>query len=303
MKRKVAMTLSLLGAVSAALAFQGAPATVKLKLDKAIPNVVRYYRPMRITLTDKPGVALKKEPPYKGKVRYGTIALGDAKDNQIVVALDEPAEGEPTLYIDRNGNGDLTDDSDAAWGRKLPNGQETVFLKEAAVVARYADGTSVDYNLSFYRFSKRLPEAVLYYRNSARIGDVKLGNETYKIALVEETANGRFDDLKNTTVVVDVDRDGKFDGSPNSIETYKANEPFNIGGVTYEVKRVSTSGDEQELAISSRTVSAKVKVEVKVIALGDPAPEFTCKDLEGKPVEFPKFAKGKLVFLDFWATW
>lgn len=62
MKCKVALSLSLLAAVSAALAFQSAPAPVKLKLDKAMPGVVRYYRPVRIELKDKAAVALKKEP-------------------------------------------------------------------------------------------------------------------------------------------------------------------------------------------------------------------------------------------------
>ncbi len=294
MNRWSGLGATLLVTVSAALGFQGT--AQKLKLDK---SVVRYYRPVRIELKEKAAVALTKEPEYKGKVRYGVIKLGDATENQVVVALDEPADGKPTLYLDRNANGDLTDDGDAAWGRELGQGSdEKVYLKDATVTARYADGSAAEYPLSFYRFSKRLPDVVLYYRNAARIGEIKLGEVTYRVALVEETATARFDDLKNTTVVVDVDRDGKFDGASNSAETYKADEPFNVGGVTYEIKRVSASGDEVEIVISDKTVAAKT-----IIAIGQPAPQFVTKDLEGRPLDFPNTLKGKVVLLDFWATW
>jgi len=36
---------------------------------------------------------------------------------------------------------------------------------------------------------------------------------------------------------------------------------------------------------------------------GDPALPFKAKLLDGKPVEFPKSFAGKVVLLDFWATW
>ena len=40
----------------------------------------------------------------------------------------------------------------------------------------------------------------------------------------------------------------------------------------------------------------------KTLNVGDAAPEFTAKTLDGKPLSLADF-KGKYVVLDFWATW
>lgn len=40
----------------------------------------------------------------------------------------------------------------------------------------------------------------------------------------------------------------------------------------------------------------------KFTALGNPAPDFTCNDMKGKPVSLSSF-KGNYVLLDFWAAW
>src|ERR1039457_6150567 len=40
-----------------------------------------------------------------------------------------------------------------------------------------------------------------------------------------------------------------------------------------------------------------------IYAAGQKAPAFQAKTVEGKPVNFPDDYKGKVVLLDFWATW
>jgi peroxiredoxin len=45
-----------------------------------------------------------------------------------------------------------------------------------------------------------------------------------------------------------------------------------------------------------------ILAKLKLTAIGNPAPEFTCTDLNGKPVSLSSF-KGKYVLLDFWASW
>jgi len=44
------------------------------------------------------------------------------------------------------------------------------------------------------------------------------------------------------------------------------------------------------------------KAEIKMVADGPVAADFTLKDLEGKDAKFSDF-KGKVIILDFWATW
>src|SRR5579875_43304 len=47
---------------------------------------------------------IKKEPAYKGKPRYCLLVFGREAKTKVWVVIDGP-----TLYVDRNGNGDLTD--------------------------------------------------------------------------------------------------------------------------------------------------------------------------------------------------
>lgn len=61
-------------------------------------------------------------------------------------------------------------------------------------------------------------------------------------------------------------------------------------------------------ALSFFVVSLSVLMSSPVIAAEQPkkggdAPAFTHKTLDGKDVNFPGDFKGKLVILDFWATW
>ena len=48
--------------------------------------------------------------------------------------------------------------------------------------------------------------------------------------------------------------------------------------------------------------SVKPRVPATLLANGTPAPDFTAQDKDGKPVHLSDY-KGKIVVLDFWATW
>src|SRR5262249_5337412 len=99
-------------------------------------------------------------------------------------------------------------------------------------------------------------------------------------------------------VVIDRDGDGKFDVK---YEAYDAAKPFNIGGTTYEVASIDPSGARLTLRKSATTV-AEVPIPPSLKA-GQPALAFPAKDMHGKEVAFPKSYAGKVVMLDFWATW
>jgi len=80
------------------------------------------------------------------------------------------------------------------------------------------------------------------------------------------------------------------------------------------VKKLIDSGDEskkeaeelrkllaKDYAGVLEPVEDKPKTETK-LAIGDKAPDTTCDDVKGKPVKLSDL-KGKVVVLDFWATW
>ena len=61
--------------------------------------------------------AIKKEPVYKGKPKYCLLAFGPEAKAKVWLVLDGD-----TLFVDRNGNGDLTEPGKAVLSQKAESG-------------------------------------------------------------------------------------------------------------------------------------------------------------------------------------
>ena len=228
--------------------------------------VVNYYSPQRISLSEKPPFALKAEPKYKSdKPLYGVIQLGTGPENRIVLVLDEVKGETPRIYVDRNNDKDLTNDGDGQWTNA--RGQ-ILQLSNVQIEVPYETG-HVPYSFDFYRFTERLRDVVLYYRNSGREGEIVSEGKHYKVMVLDENADGRFDDLKNDTIIIDLNQDGKLEGNSDSAEWDKLSEPFNINGKVWEAVSVSPDGLKLTLARSSAKVAMKAYLDP-----GYPAPIF-----------------------------
>lgn len=64
----------------------------------------------------------------------------------------------------------------------------------------------------------------------------------------------------------------------------------------------STDGYEEYMAALNRKITEKVKADLAKQIINTPAPTFTLTDVNGKSVSLADL-KGKIVVLDFWATW
>ena len=75
---------------------------------------------------------------------------------------------------------------------------------------------------------------------------------------------------------------------------------------TFAPVRVLPAADEQLFSFDPEKVQAKPREQVRQQAqtksVGTPAPDFTLLDLESRPLRLSE-VKGKVVLLDFWATW
>jgi outer membrane protein assembly factor BamB/thiol-disulfide isomerase/thioredoxin len=262
---------------------------------KVMGPLVNYFRPLRIQLETELQEELVAEPDYASeKPLYGTMQLGDGSDNLITLVVDE-AEGEaPRIYVDRNNDEDLTNDGSGEWSRS----GSMLGLSGVAIDVAYESGT-VPYTFEFYRFTTRLQDFVLYYRNAGREGEIASGSERYTVVALDENADGRFDDLDNGTLIIDLNQDGKLVGHSDSAEHHKLNEPFNIHGRVWEVASLSPDGKELQLRPSEAPVEMK-----RYLDPGYQAPAFTGKDLDDNTINLAKdAADAKYVLLDFWASW
>jgi thiol-disulfide isomerase/thioredoxin len=117
------------------------------------------------------------------------------------------------------------------------------------------------------------------------------------VALVDRTFRGWFSHPGRDAILVDVDRDGRFDASADSTERWRLGEPFPLGSTDAVVTAVGPFGEWVEVARSKAPAR-----RIASLALGAKAPDFEVKDVGGRPLSLASLS-GKWVLLDFWATW
>jgi len=271
------------------------------------------YNPQQAKLAKNKPAAVKKAPEMAAPV-YGQIAFGG---KQYLVALDEPDGADAKLYVDANANGDLTDDPAPTWEKKQGQGPNGVQLTQYAGAFQLPLGADKDagaagemVTLSAYRFDKNDPQrqqlksTLMYYSDYAYEGEISLGGKAYNALLTDMAAAGKFSaaggspQKPGTLLFLDINGDGKF--TPRG-EVFEAAKPFNVKGTTYAMAFPGEAGAPVKIT----TTNAKVP-EIPLPpnhSAGAKITPFKAKRMDGKAVNFPADYKGKLVLLDFWATW
>lgn len=113
---------------------------------------------------------IKKEPVYQGKPRYCLLVLGPQANRRIWVVRDGDV-----LYVDRNGNGDLTDEGERIQGkhsvvtRGEVDRQRTEFVVEGITGAR---GEKLGFTYEYYQ--DRTAGDFLFLYEDLRIEPIQL---------------------------------------------------------------------------------------------------------------------------------
>ena len=310
------------------------PVKVRLTLNPTALDMDRLkasrmgYMPTAVNLGAAKPAGVVKEPAYTGTPRYGLLRFGNGPKSDTLVAVDVGKDGS-RLYIDSNQNGDLSDDGTGEWDvvRKI-SGANVEFATRPVHVS-WGTLTEETEGGEYRIFIFRRPETngFSYATISAREGKAEFGEtpeadgNDYAFVLKEHTNDGLFTvpakgDLTRRMVelCVDLDGDGTFKGLMTkegdkefrSPERFNLADPFRIDGQWY-VARPSISGAELTITPSqapgSDVASLQKPVEVRpLLEPGVAAPAFTVQSADGKPLSLGDF-KGKVVILDFWATW
>ena len=243
------------------------------------------YRPIRAELNAEAD-AVKKAPEGLAAPKYGAIKLGE---RSWAVIVDEP-EGKPAkLYVDANADGDLTNDPETTWSAQTNNG---LTMHQGNAQVDLGDGRLG--SLGMYRFDPKDPQraqlknTLLFYTDFGYEIAVKLDDQEFTTFISGEP---------NATSTLWIDRDG------NKRTSYKreivaVGKPFNFTGTTYVLAL-----NDGKLALDKADETLPVTPPPPDLAIGKKALPFTMEATDGEKIEFPKAYAGKLVMLDFWATW
>jgi thiol-disulfide isomerase/thioredoxin len=312
----------------------GSPVTVGLTLNPTAVDMERLrasrmgYMPMPVSLVPARPAGVVKEPKYAGTPRYGLVRVGNGPKSDTLVVVDVTQDGS-RLYVDGNQNGDLTDDGNGEWDVTRDINGTNVEFATRPVHASWGTLTEETEGGEYRLFIFRRPEmsGFSFAKITAREGKATFGatstadGREYDVMLVEHTNDGLFTvpakgDLTRRMVelCVDLDGDGTFQGlltqegekEFRSPERFNLADPFRIDGRWY-VARPSISGASLTITPvpppGSDVAALQKPVEVRpMLEPGVIAPPFTVETPEGEPLGLADF-KGKVVILDFWATW
>lgn len=289
------------------------PDEVRLKFvaTGAMPHLGAYV-PIGIVLSGAKPAGVSRLPRGLVAPLYGTLKLGPAESQtSFYVIVDEPPGKPPLLFVDANGNGDFADDPPPDWDpqrSESPDGKR-LFMHMGGARLRVPFGQeTLVLHVPMYRLDKpdplhpTLTNLLFCYSDYARMGEVTLGGDTYDALLADQGVTGDFRSRTNrtrpgATLFLDLNHDGKFDLRR---EGFPIDQPFNVGGVSYQVTGMTPSGDVFRIVQSSRMV-AETK-PMADLSPGHPALEFTARATDGATVNFPQSYAGKVVLLDFWAS-
>ena len=174
--------------------------------------IYRYYGSSYQSLESaRPAGDWKLPDLADDKAMFSIVRLGDSEFLAIVARQSTNDAFYNRIYLDRNGNRDLTDDSPLV-GKSQSSGREDYFdysfpwvdleidsggHRLPYCVALRVSGTmpgSNDGDTSYGPFGSRPPN-LLVSPNCAYLGEFSLDGTGFRLALFDSTANGTFDDL------------------------------------------------------------------------------------------------------------
>lgn len=254
-------------------------------LGEGITQKMGGYRPIRAEMNDDASL-VKKAPEDLKNPTYGKITVGD---KTFAFIVDTPEEGPSLFWVDTNADGDLTNDPKTEWnGQK----QEDLTMYNGKAKLDLGDGKLA--SIGAYRFDPKDPRrpqlanTLLYFEDFGYEFEMKLDDKSFSTFCSGSPKTG--DRLP-------IDRDDNGNISMN-YEMVALGKPFNFTGTTFvlDVK-------DGVMVLEPSSESLPVMPLPPDLRIGKPALEFSANTMTGSTVEFPKSFAGKLVMLDFWATW
>jgi thiol-disulfide isomerase/thioredoxin len=293
--------------LSAHVAWCDDPVRLSLVSSGAAKSAANFM-PLSATLSATPPLSLKRPPEGLRGALYAELPIKRTEGENLIIILDELPGRPAKLFVDANGNGDLTDDPSVSW-------TPAACSVDGATVTRYEGGAMTDIGsnidpvpvrIEFFRFDPANPKfadrkhILNYTRDYAYEGEILFTDRHHRVMLCDDNVTGDFrgEDSpgkhSGVRILIDANNNGKFDSQG---ESFDVRHPFSVNGRSYEIADMSRTGDSFRIVPRGSVAKKPAAPSInKVLA-------FQAKTTDGKTVKFPSDFSGKIVLLDFWATW
>ena len=213
-----------------------------------------------------------KTPPTLVAPEYGTIAI-TGKD--FALAISKPKGKPQILIIDSNGDGDLSNDPPAVW-KGQPIGSLTSYEGYGTIDI----GKETPVRIGFERDN---PEDRLSFKLDGMPCTCVIQGEPDRLASRDMILN---------IEAMDHGKKRYFEVHPT------VGQLFNLTGTTYRFVLTPTG-----LGLETTAEKVPMTPQPPLGTPGTKASPFKAVALDGKKVDLMKDYKGRLVMVDFWATW
>ncbi|SKA79673.1 Serine/threonine protein kinase [Prosthecobacter debontii] len=282
----------------------------------------RAYKPMILRTGPNKPESVTRLPDDITQACYGVLEMGP-RDAKIKVPLlvDYIPSQMGRVFLDTNENGDFTDDPPFVADQGV--NPDLTFSGSSEVDLPLGD-KRVRVRINLRALSRPGPTpasgyafpSVVYHLDYYRRGEVSLmGGKQAAVILKDADSDGDFS--TDPVLLVDSDGDARYD---NRDEYFRVMDAVQVNGVRYQVTDISPLGDrftwrKSNLPLlvqetpeppkpSFRLSEVVTHRKAQVLPLvGEPATAFKATTLDQRLVEMPLQSKGKVVLLDFWATW
>lgn len=251
----------------------------------------------RFYLDENKPAHLKKLPDQAEVLKFATVPFGG---NEFCLAVAPFKDVSSRVWFDANGNGDFTDDPAVHW---RTFGQTTD--EDGKSRARYRVTATIDMSIGGTKLSAPREitliegdDKLLCVANYRYRGKVTLGVDSFE-AHLSDMGTGDFSHPL-AVLQIDLNKDGDFEGQS---EELNFNTPFAYKGNTYEIRDVHPTGVYFRI-VPSTAVAEEIR-PAPILKQGQPFLPFESELLDGRKIKFPDDykGKGKVVLLEFWATW
>ncbi len=278
-----------------------------------------------VPLGAEPGEILKARPADVGdQVLYGALPNG-SPDGALSLAVYSRSDGTEGLILDLNDNEDLTDDKRLAWtGSYGPVKDGQLQLPSVTVNLQLVcqdSGEPLELPAIFRRYESDkaarqvamgLSNGIVVMLDGYREGTIELDGKERLAALLPTTLGGSDSPFTHpgAALVIDVNGDGHLDGHPfRAGERFRLGSAFIIGSQGYKVSESSCDGHRLLLLpVDAKSVKPPTQPAMSSTpakpgpAPGEKAPDFSLATIDGDSLRLSDL-RGKMVLLDFWATW